>query len=118
MLYRINLENNCKEIITKKVVIRRNVFSQGTGLMFHKKIFDEAHIFPFKIEKIIPITNWFVFFPIDLVFLNKNFEIVELKNDFKPFTNYFPKNAASVVVELPCGFIKKFNLKLKDGLKY
>ena len=116
MLYRLN--NKKKEIIAKKIILRTNPFSQGTGLMFHKEIKDEAHIFPFSKEKIIPITNWFVFFHIDLVFLKKDNKIVELKENFKPFSYYSPKNKASVVIELPKGFIKKFNLKLNDVLKY
>ena len=39
---------------------------------------------------------FFVFFPIDVLFLDKNKKVVELKENFKPFSIYFPKNKAKL----------------------
>lgn len=102
---------NKKRVIFKKVVFHNNIFSQGWGLMLHRKITNEAHIFRFDREIKIPLTMWLVFFPIDVIYLDKKGNIVELVEGFKPFTNYNPKNNACTVIELPVGSIKKKGLK-------
>lgn len=86
--------------------------------MFHKKIFDEAHIFVMQGEKWIPLTNWFVFFPIDVLYLDRDKKIVELKKSFKPFTNYNPKQDAIYVIELPNGIIDEKELDVGDILEF
>lgn len=106
------------EEICSKVVFRKNIFSQGTGLMFHRKIKDEAHIFVMQREKIIPLTNWFVFFPIDVVYLDRNKKIVEIKKDFRPFTYYNPKHDSMYVIELPEKTIEEKGLKVGDKLEF
>ncbi|MCF7872367.1 DUF192 domain-containing protein [Candidatus Woesearchaeota archaeon] len=112
------IKNNEKVLLCKNSVFHKTVFSKGTGLMFHKKIFDKAHIFPFDKEKFIPLTNWFVFFPIDVIFLNKKNVIVEIKEMFMPFTNYYPVKKASCVIEMPVNTIKKFKICLGDKMYY
>jgi len=111
-------KSNKKIQIAKKVVFRKNTFSQGIGLMFHKKIVDEAHIFIFDKERNIPVTMFFVFFSIDILFLDKNKKVVELKENFKPFTNYYPKNLAKYLIELPAGTIKQHKLSVKEQLNF
>jgi hypothetical protein len=61
---------------------------------------------------------WFVFFPIDVLYLDENKKIVELKSNFKPFTNYYPKKECLFVVELPKETVKKQKLKLKDVVNF
>jgi len=55
---------------------------------------------------------WFVFFPIDVLFLNKNKKIIEIKKDFRPFRFYTTKKKARYAIELPKGH--KYKLKLGD----
>ena len=82
-----------------------STWSKARGLMFSRK---KDLMFVFKKEKIIPLHMFFVFFPIHVLFLNKNKKIVEIKNNFKPFTFYTPKNKAMYIVELT----EKHNYKL------
>ncbi|MFA6072526.1 MAG: DUF192 domain-containing protein [Candidatus Woesearchaeota archaeon] len=116
MLQKITKKN--KELICKIIKFKNNSFSKGIGLMFHKRIIDEAHIFIFNKKRKVTLTMWFVFFSIDVIFLDENKKIVELKENFKPFTNYYPKCESSFVVELPLGTIKKKNLKKQDKLDF
>ncbi len=78
--------------------ICKTFFSKGIGLMFSKK---KTIVLEFKKEKIIPLHMLFVFYPIDVLFLNKNKEIVEIKTNLKPFAFYTPKNKAKYIVEMP-----------------
>ena len=43
---------------------------------------------------------FFVFYPIDVLLLNKHKEIVEIKKNFKPFTLWNSKEKGKYVVEL------------------
>src|SRR3989344_5196355 len=72
-------------------------FSKAKGLMFS---FRENLVFVFDDERRRNLHMFFVFFPIDLLFLDKNKKIVEIKKDFKPFTFYNSKEKAQYVVEL------------------
>jgi uncharacterized protein len=107
-----------KKIVCEKIVYHISHLSQATGLQFHKKIVDEAHIFPFPSERKVPLTMWFVFFPIDVLYLDKNKKIVEMKENFRPFTNYFPKSKSAFVIELPAGTIKEHKLKLNEKMVF
>ncbi len=108
---------NGKKIIVSKHTIVKNIFLQAVGLMFHQKINDYALVFSFPSERFIPITNIFVFQTIDLLWLDKNIKVVDIRKDFKPFTlNAVNKHKAKYVVELPEGTVKKKRVKKGDIL--
>jgi len=107
---------------TKKAIIATNarvcnsILSRAVGLMFSLK--PRSLIFIFEKEKTIPLHMFFVFFPIDIVFLNKNKIVVELKEIFKPFTIYAPKEKAMYIIELPKNTIKKAKIGLGDEIEF
>jgi len=49
----------------------------------------------------------FVFFPIDVAFLDSKQRVVEIKENFRPFTLYNPKRKAKYVIELCSGTIER-----------
>jgi len=80
-----------------------NFICQGVGLTFRPRPHDFALIFIFRKEFKVAITMLFVFFPIDLLFLDSIGRVVEIKKGLRPFTNYCPENKAKYVIELPAG---------------
>ena len=58
-----------KKIIATNAKQVKNIFSQAIGLRFSKQ---KNLIFDFKEERKEIIDMFFVFYPIDIVFLNKN----------------------------------------------
>ena len=80
-----------------KLTLCKTWFSKVRGLMFSRK---KNLMFVFEKEKLIPLHMWFVFFPIDVLFLDKGKKIVEIKRNLRPFSLYWPKNKAKYVVEL------------------
>lgn len=70
-------------------------------------------IFVFKNEKRRSLHMFFVFFPIDVLFLDKNKKIIEIKRNLKPFSSYRSKKKAKFIVELA----EKHNYKLKNKFK-
>ena len=69
-------------------------------------------VFDFHKEIPVSLHMWFVFFPIDVLFLDKSRKVVDLKRDFRPFGFYSSKKEAQYAVELPVGFIKKNKVKI------
>ena len=103
-----------KTILSKKPKLCKTILSKTIGLMFHTK--PKTLIFAWKKEKIISLHMFFVFFPIDLLYLNKNKEIIEIKTSLKPFSIYNPKYPAKYLIESPSKTITK--IKLKDKLEF
>ncbi len=105
-----------KSIIAKNAELCGNIFSKSLGLMFTLK--PKTLIFIFKKEKIIPLHMLFVFYPIDVLFLDKNKAVAEIKENFRPFSFYTPKNKAQYIIELPQGAIKKTKTALGNKIKF
>ena len=92
-----------------KVILCDTFFSKFRGLMFTRKA-EQALVFRFAKEQKTPLHMFFVFYPIDVVYLNSDRIIVELKPYLRPFSLYFPKNKARYVLELPAGYIQEHAL--------
>ena len=69
-------------------------------------------------EKIIPLHMFFVFYPIDVVYLDSSKNVVEIKEHFLPFTFYTPKKKAQYVLELKAGTIRASLTQLTDSLAF
>ena len=111
------IKNDAKRrIICTGAKLCKSIFSKAAGLMFSKK--PKALIFIFKKEKIVPLHMLFVFFPIDVLFLDKNKEIVEIKESLMPFAFYTPKKKAAYIIELPEGAVKKAKTELGDKISF
>ncbi len=121
----MNTHNFAKMLVkntTKKTLLAenakacKNIFSKSLGLMFSKKI--TPLIFSFEKEKIIPLHMFFVFYPIDVLFLNKNKIVVEIKKNLGPFSFYTPKNKSMFIIELPQGAIDKTKTEVGDKIEF
>jgi uncharacterized protein len=106
-----------KSILAKESVICKSIFSKAKGLMFSKRIKDKGLVFIFSKEKRHSLHMLFVFFPIDVLWLNKKKKVVDMKENFKPFSLIAkPKQKASYIIELPTGTIK--NTRIKDKISF
>ena len=91
--------------------------SKFIGLMFSKRQ-NRALIFKFSGEKIISLHMFFVFYPIDVLFLDKNKIAVDKKENFRPFSFYNSRKRAMYAVELPNGIIKKNKTEIGDKIEF
>ncbi len=92
--------------------------AKARGLMFSKPLKNRALIFVFRKEKRVALHMLFVFFPIDIMFLDEKQRVLELREGVKPFTP-FVKSRKRIrwVVELPNGTIKRTKTKIGDLIK-
>ncbi len=107
-----------KKILCKEKKILTTIFQKAIGLMFHKKIKDIGYIFVFEEPRKIDLHMFFVFFPIDVLFLSKEKKVIETKENFRPFTFYYSNNKAYYVIELPNKKIKKTRTKIGDKVSF
>ena len=94
-----------------------DILSKFVGLMLSKNKY-RCLIFKFNGEKIISLHMFFVFYTIDVLFLNKNKIVVDKKENFKSFTFYKSRKKAMYAVELPSGIIKKTKTEIGDKIKF
>lgn len=82
------------------------------GLMFRPRKDNLALIF----SKTRTIHTFFVFFPIDLIYTDESYKVVELKEDLRPFSWYSPKESSRYLIELASGRIDEGDVRLGDVL--
>ena len=101
-----------KTLIAERHYNFKSPISKAIGLMFSMN--PKNLVFIFKKEKIVSLHMFFVIFPIDVLFVDKNKRVVDLKENFRPFTLYTPKARSMYVIELPKDTIKKSKTRLGD----
>jgi uncharacterized membrane protein (UPF0127 family) len=101
--------------IAQDAFLIKNFISQMIGLRFSKQ---KNLIFDFKTEKKEIIDMFFVFYPIDLIFLDKDKKVIELKRNFRPFRIYKNKIPSRYMIELKKGIIKEKNISIGDKLSF
>ncbi len=101
-------------ILATEYVLCRSLFSRMKGLMFARK--PKALVMEFPHEQRIGIHMWFVFFAIDILWLDRRKKVVAMREKLKPWTLATPSKASKYVVEVPEGTIAKSRTKLMDYL--
>lgn len=105
--------------IQAKVRIAEDPFSRMKGLMFeNENKFDYALVFELPSESRIraSIHMMFVFFPIEVVYLDSQKKVVDIAK-VNPWTlNYTPKKPAKYFIELKSGLSK--GIKAGDFLEW
>lgn len=100
-------------VIIKKAKLCKNIFCKAFGFMFRFRKPNHALVFIFNSKRRADLHMLFVFFPIDVLFLDKNKKIIDIKKNFKPFAYYASKAKAKIVVELPVGLLGKTKISDK-----
>lgn len=113
----LNMTKN--HLISNKVVFANTTYQKFRGLMFkNKKEVDYALVFDFDraSKDSAAIHMFFVFFPIDVVYLRDS-HVVDLHRAVKPFTAYLaPKKHADTLIELPQGTIWSSGISIGDEI--
>ena len=91
------IHNTTQKVISNEERFCNTFLSQAIGLMFRSK---QNLIMKLPREKRIALHMFLVFYPIEVLLLNKDKEIVEIKRNFKPFTFWNSKEKGKYVIEL------------------
>jgi len=111
-----------KNATTNKVIATSSrtadsLLSRSLGLMFSKPK-QAALVLKFEKEDPISLHMAFVFYPIDVIFVNKRKQVVDVKENFRPFETYVSRRKASYAIELPEGTIKETKTKVGHKIDF
>ena len=107
-----------EKILAHNVKVYGSILLKAKGLMFSGKLKDSGIVFWFNSEKKRSLHMLFVFFPIDVLFLDAKRDIVEMKENFRPFTFYYPRHSSKYIIELPAGTIKSTETGIGDEINF
>lgn len=84
-------------------------YNKCLGLMFHNLKENEVAVLKNYKQEILH--TFFVFYPIDIVFLDKNKKVINIKRKIKPFTTkIIPNKKAMHVLEFKSGSTKDIKI--------
>lgn len=104
------------KLVLSEAEVADSFWKRFRGLMLRRKFpRGGALLFKFKKPGRYSIHMFFMRFPIDLVYLDFGFKVVETRERLKPWRVYMPKNKSQYLLELPEGTVSR--LKIKIGQK-
>lgn len=102
------IDSTSNEVLARDVELADTFWRRFRGLMLRCKFpSGTALLFKFNKPGRHSIHMFFVRFPIDLVYLDSDFRVVELCEGLRPWRMYRPKAMANFLIELPAGTIKR-----------
>lgn len=112
---------NGKEVIDVDVEIADDDEERVQGLMFRKNLNrDSGMLFVFENEGYQTFWMKNTLIPLDMIFIDKGFEIVDIKNavpcEEEPCKLYKSSKPAKYVLEVNSGFAIKNNVKIGDKI--
>lgn len=86
-------------------------WEQTKGMMFRKEVV--PLVFRFSREQSIKLHSWFCPGPIDLIFLDENWEVVDLCSEWERYSS-FSSRPSMFLLELPAGSIAQSRTRIGD----
>ncbi|MFH1905269.1 MAG: DUF192 domain-containing protein [bacterium] len=105
----VSFGNN--QILGQGVVVADTWQMRTKGLIGHAKLDSGEGLL---IKNCKAIHTWFMRFPIDVVFMDKNYCVVKTISQLKPFRLTFGGRSAQHVLELPSGAINSAQVRIGD----
>ena len=107
------IKNSTKEtLLAESFEECKTWWEQTKGMMFRKRVV--PLVFYFGREKTIRLHSWFCPGEMDLVFLDENWEVVELHSDWPQRRSYVSEQKAMFLLELPAGTIANSKTEVGD----
>lgn len=100
-------------LLVPELFVATNFVDRGVGLLKKSKLNESEGLW---IHRCNSIHTFFMKFPIDCVFVDKNLVVEGLVENVTPWRIVFPRWRSRSVFELKSGFINKFKIKKGDQL--
>jgi uncharacterized membrane protein (UPF0127 family) len=106
-----------RKVLADKVELAETFWRRFLGLMFRRN-FRKGQALLFKLAKSgrYGVHMFFVRFPIDLLYLNQDFVVVDIRRELGPWRIHRPKVKANYIIELPTGTISRTRTKIGHKL--
>jgi len=100
-------------VLAEDVIIANTIFKRAKGLL-GKKEFKKGQALILKPGN--SIHTFFMYFPIDVLFLDKNNRVIKALSSLKPFSFTAIYFKAHLVIELPAGTLESSSTQEGDTL--
>ncbi len=107
------VDKNKDTVISSSPKIAAGFFSRFLGLMFRRKMNQEEALVFYRAPS---IHTFFMFFPIDIVFLGRQMKVKRLVKSLRPWRAVICKGAYATL-ELPAGRIDQTNISVGDQIE-
>jgi uncharacterized protein len=108
------LNDSRNEVIATSVEVATSFMSRGKGLMFRKSFPDGSAL---VIDPCTSIHMFWMRFPLDVLYLNREDEVVRVQHGIKPWrVGPIRTRGAAYVIELPAGTIAKSGTEVGDKI--
>lgn len=112
------IDKNSGGILAEEVEIADSFWSRLRGLMFRSKFeWEKALLFRFSEPRKFRIHTFFVFFPIDLIYLDQYLKVQELVRGLSSWRVHSPEVTAKFLIELPEGKIDNARVEVGDKIE-
>ncbi len=107
------VDRNTGKLLASEIELADTFWRRFRGLMFRRK-FQQGKALLFKFSKPgrYAVHMWFVWFPIDLIYLDSSFRVVELRAGLKSWRFYRPKAIVNYLIEAPVGTISHAGVRV------
>jgi uncharacterized membrane protein (UPF0127 family) len=107
------VDGDTDKIIAGEVELADSFWRRFRGLMFRRRFPPgKALFFKFNKPGCRGVHMYFVWFPIDLVYLDSSFNVVEVRARLKPWRVYWPKAVAKYLIELPARAVTRVQVSI------
>lgn len=103
------------DAISETVVYHDTVFSQALGVLPYQPLRQAAHVFRFQEARRRTFHTWFLFSPIDIVYVH-NSTVIGVAESMPPFSTDRSDDPADTVVELPAGTARDKGIREGDAV--
>ncbi|MFH1400080.1 MAG: DUF192 domain-containing protein [Nanoarchaeota archaeon] len=103
-------------VLAERHRVCASVWSKSKGLMWSRRDADLGLVFLFRRPRRIGIHMWFVFYAIDVAFLDAQGVVIEVCEDFRPFAAYTSRKEASAFIELVAGTLRRTATAVGDRI--
>jgi uncharacterized membrane protein (UPF0127 family) len=114
------IKNSSKKTeLASKKKYAKTLWQRARGLMFTFPQNDSGLIFVFPKLTEASLHMFFVFYPIDILWLDEKKKVVDLRTRIMPFMPLIvPKKKAKYVIELPIFSIENSKTKIGDKIEF
>lgn len=100
-------------LVTKNTKYANTLFERLRGLMFRRELIGMDSLL---LEPCNSVHNCFVYFSLDIIFIDKENKVVKIVRDFKPWRFSWIYFSARKVLEMPAGALLD-NIEVGDELE-
>lgn len=107
-----------KTVLSKNYRLCRSSASKARGLMFtnESEVLRNALVFEFSRAMHQSMHMFFVFYSIDVIFLDDKKRVIDMKENFRPFTVYNSRSRSRFVIELPKDTVRHSKTRVGDEI--